>query len=119
MKKSTVKKLRRFMTENNVAICDVTEIIPVLTENGFHHELSSCGIALVKDDDYAPQWVHNVIRKLASMPKFTANHPHLTWWEILCIWRKMNETDDVPYFGIKVDPIMDTDDEHDYDDWDE
>ena len=118
MKKATIKRISRFMRENNICIADVTEVTPILYKDGFKNEYRSIGHSLVQGDEYAPQWVHNVIRKSAGMPKFTASHPRLGWWELLSLYRRMHDADDFDCIHIKCDPIMDIDDYTD-DDWDE
>ena len=123
MKKATIKRISRFMRENNICIADVTEVTPILYKDGFKNEYRSIGPSLVQGDEYAPQWVHNVIRKIAGMPKFTASHPRLGWWELLSLYRRMHDADDFDCIHITCAPIMDIDDYTDADwgddDWDE
>lgn len=61
MKKSTIKRIRRFMAKNNVRLVIAKDV-----DDGYDY-----GESLLMDNDFAPTWVHDVIRKLMSLPATT------------------------------------------------
>ena len=61
MKKTTIKRIRRFMAENNVRLVIAKDV-----DDGYNY-----GESLLMDNSFAPQWVHDSIRKLMSLPATT------------------------------------------------
>lgn len=109
MKKTTIKRIRRFMAKNNISIADVYIANPppfypsVLYEDGFNRELVRIGITLVQGNDFAPQWVHNVLRRMMSLPRWTEEIRKIPWYVLLPLNRLM--TGDYPsYVEIKNNP---------------